>query len=158
MITVSSSLNLGMYLSPLVISASFRGLKRHITLTPHSDASIMSAAGTYRPYTQINKTKNSRKTVEGQSVSVGKFRKLDAQCPSSKPNTSGFPQLRHGRIGSSAALRPGEESRNPCTGLPLPRRHRHSLSEVDQYVMVCLTGGGKLGGCCRGVCERRARR
>lgn len=46
MTTVSSSLNLGMYLSPLVISASFRGLKRHITLTPHSDASIMAAAGT----------------------------------------------------------------------------------------------------------------
>ena len=41
--TVSSSLNLGMYLSPLLISASFRGLKRHITLTPHSAASTMAA-------------------------------------------------------------------------------------------------------------------
>lgn len=44
MTTVSSSLNLGMYLSPRVISASFRGLKRHITLTPHSAASAMAAA------------------------------------------------------------------------------------------------------------------
>lgn len=43
MTTVSSSLNLGIYLSPRVISASFRGLKRHMTLTPHSAASTMAA-------------------------------------------------------------------------------------------------------------------
>lgn len=53
--TVSSSLNLGMYLSPRVISASFSGLKRHITLTPHSDASIMSAGLLLLTQMQTNK-------------------------------------------------------------------------------------------------------
>lgn len=43
MSTVSSSLNLGMYLSPRLVSASFSGRKRHMTRTPHSAASIVSA-------------------------------------------------------------------------------------------------------------------
>lgn len=41
--TVSSPLNLGMFLSPRPRSASFSGLKRHITFTPHSAASPITA-------------------------------------------------------------------------------------------------------------------
>lgn len=40
--TVSSPLNLGMGLSPRLRSASFSGLKRHITFTPHSPHSAAS--------------------------------------------------------------------------------------------------------------------
>ncbi len=40
-ITTVSSLNFGMYLSPLVISDSLSGLNRHITFTQHSAASTM---------------------------------------------------------------------------------------------------------------------
>ncbi len=39
--TVSSPLNFGMYLSPLVISDSLSGLNRHITFTQHSAASTI---------------------------------------------------------------------------------------------------------------------
>lgn len=39
--TVSSPWNLGMYLSPLVTSELFRGLKRHITLMVHSAGSAI---------------------------------------------------------------------------------------------------------------------
>lgn len=40
-ITTVSSLNFGMYLSPLVISDSLSGLNRHITFTQHSAASTI---------------------------------------------------------------------------------------------------------------------
>lgn len=40
--TVSSPLNFGMYLSPRLRSASFSGLKRHITFTPHTPHSAAS--------------------------------------------------------------------------------------------------------------------
>lgn len=57
MTTVSSSLNLGMYLSPLVISASLSGLNLHITLTPHSAASAMAAAAVYLHPSHLQKNK-----------------------------------------------------------------------------------------------------
>lgn len=53
-ITVSSSLNLGMYLSPLVISDSFSGLNRHITFTPYSAAA--SAMVAFYPGKQISRS------------------------------------------------------------------------------------------------------
>lgn len=40
--TVSSPLNFGMFLSPRFRSASFSGLKRHITFTPHTPPSAAS--------------------------------------------------------------------------------------------------------------------
>lgn len=45
MTTVSSPWNLGMYLSPLVTSELFRGLKRHITLMVHSAGSAIFHTG-----------------------------------------------------------------------------------------------------------------
>lgn len=65
--TVSSPLNLGMYWSPRRISASFSGLKRHITLTPHSDASTMTAAPLTPPSEIQNGAKKEEKRRPAQS-------------------------------------------------------------------------------------------
>lgn len=132
MTTVSSSLNLGMYLSPRVISASFRGLKRHITLTPHSAASAMaSAAPPASVYTAPSVPKGRFRDLQWGLVglvcfplqlvedfpvlkkechicvqrnsAVGKFLQLFSRC-AGRPSSEP-PPLRHGQSGQTAALR-----------------------------------------------------
>ncbi|CAJ1087715.1 Hypothetical predicted protein [Xyrichtys novacula] len=56
--------------------------------------------------------------------------------PSSNPKISEFPQLRHGRSGSTAALRPGEEIQSSVCGPPAAARtprveHRHRNDDED---------------------------